>query len=80
MGYLVDTLRKHGYVDLEKDAADGRAKRVILSEKGEAVIAMLRRFSRELEEELAECHGNQWVTDLKEKLIQLKAFLETSRA
>lgn len=75
MGYLVEGLRKEGYVRLDLDAEDARAKRVCLTPKGKAVIEELRLLSFELEQCLAAEFGQEWVDGLRGKLSQLTQFL-----
>ncbi|MBI1178770.1 winged helix DNA-binding protein [bacterium] len=52
MAYLVGYLEKHGYVKISTDPADGRAKRVQLTNRGRAFVASLLAASADLENEV----------------------------
>lgn len=80
MGYLVDTLARRGYVELRADAADGRAKLVFATARGDAAVRHLSRQSRALERRLRKACGDAWVDDLRMKLEHLDAFLEDTVA
>lgn len=75
MGYLVEGLRKEGYILLQPDAEDARAKLVCLTAKGKVVIEELRKLSFELEQCLAAEFGQEWVDGLRGKLTQLTEFV-----
>ncbi|MCD8483128.1 MAG: MarR family transcriptional regulator [Verrucomicrobia bacterium] len=77
MGYLVETLQIAGYVTLKPAPDDGRAKLVVLTSRGEAVVETLRRLSAELEYKLSDLYGNEWLSGLRKKLAELDAFLDT---
>lgn len=69
MAYLVNYLHERGYVNLIADPEDGRAKTVLLTEKGRAVQEAALRLSKLAEERLAARMGVQ-------KVAQLRALLE----
>jgi DNA-binding MarR family transcriptional regulator len=75
MGYLVESLRELGYVDLKPVPEDARAKLVVLTSKGEEVVATLRELSAELEQRLSTEFSDTWLSDLREKLAQLEGVL-----
>lgn len=69
MASLVEHLQKHGYVSIHPDPDDGRAKRVLLTERGEEVQHEARRLSEQVERRWAEMIGEQ-------EMAQLRALLE----
>jgi len=75
MGYLVETLKRMGYVRLADDPEDGRAKLVFLTESGEEVVQRLQAMSMDLQERIRAEMGVDWLTDLQAKLEQLEAWL-----
>lgn len=64
MAYLTGSLAKLGYVVVGPDPDDGRAKRVILTERGENAVATLARLSRQAEADLARVLSQEEVTAL----------------
>jgi DNA-binding MarR family transcriptional regulator len=78
MGYLVETLRVSGYVTLETAPEDARAKLVVLTSKGEAVVASLRQLSGELEQKLSAQFSDAWLSSLRGKLTELEGFFVCS--
>jgi DNA-binding MarR family transcriptional regulator len=71
MGYLADSLAAAGYVTLEPDPTDGRAKRVQLTDKGRAAGEALVRLSAETEREFAELIGEAEMGRLRRLLERL---------
>jgi DNA-binding MarR family transcriptional regulator len=71
MGYLADSLAAAGYVTVEPDPADGRAKLVRLSEKGRAASEALVKISAETEAEFARLIGKAEMAELRRLLEQL---------
>ncbi len=71
MAYLVQTLEKHGYVTVEPDPADGRAKRVRLTARGEEVQQMALRLTRKVEREWGRLIGNDEMATLRALLEHL---------
>lgn len=69
MGSLVEYLRERGYVELQPDPLDGRAKRVLLTERGRALQQTALEISAEAERELSRLLGEG-------KLAQLRGLLE----
>jgi DNA-binding MarR family transcriptional regulator len=69
MAQLVDSLLEGGYLQVQADPSDGRAKLVQLTTKGEAVQAELLRIGTEVEAESALLIG-------QEKLTQLRVLLQ----
>jgi DNA-binding MarR family transcriptional regulator len=71
MGYLADSLAAAGYVALEPDPTDGRAKRVQLTDKGRAAGNTLVRLSAEIEQEFAALIGAPEMAQLRDLLERL---------
>ncbi len=57
MGYLVDDLEAHGYVERVPDPADRRAKIVRLTARGREVDETVREVIRHIEAQWAERMG-----------------------
>jgi DNA-binding MarR family transcriptional regulator len=68
MGYLAESLAAAGYVTLEPDPADRRAKRVRLSGKGRAAFEALVQLSAEAEAEFAGLIGEANMAQLRRLL------------
>jgi DNA-binding MarR family transcriptional regulator len=71
MGYLADTLAAAGYLTVEPDPADGRAKLVRLSEKGRAASEALIKISAETEAEFGRLIGAPEMSELRRLLERL---------
>lgn len=71
MAYLVKDLSDLGYLDIVPDPEDGRAKRVVLTDKGQAVWVALVELSAEAEAMCADLIGAQRVADLRATLAEL---------
>lgn len=71
MAYLTNDLATLGYVTIEPDPQDGRAKLVRLTERGHAVWAALVELSRQVEEESARAIGSDRILDLRRTLLDL---------
>ena len=57
MGELVDDLVCRGYLERRQDPADRRAKRIYLTEKGDATAAASKVAIRQVEEKISEILG-----------------------
>jgi DNA-binding MarR family transcriptional regulator len=68
MAYLVGCLSDHGYVKVQPDVADGRAKRVVLTAKGRRFVAAALAASERIEREVAAKLGAAAVADLRRLL------------
>ena len=79
MGYLADTLAAAGYVTLEPDTTDRRAKLVRLTEKGRAAEETMIRLSAETEREFASLVGEEEMAQLRHLLEKLADKLSGSR-
>ncbi len=71
MGYLVDDLDDLGYVQLNTDPDDGRAKLVRLTKKGEDFQRAALTVSRRLETKMATLIGQSEAKKLRELLEKL---------
>jgi DNA-binding MarR family transcriptional regulator len=79
MAYLVDSLAASGYAELLPDPLDGRAKRVRLTARGEAVLATLLRLSAEAEADIASLLGSTRASQLRGLLEAWVDALEARR-
>jgi DNA-binding MarR family transcriptional regulator len=71
MGYLADSLAAAGYVTLEPDPTDRRAKQVRLTERGRAAAEAMVRLSAATERELGELVGQAEMAKLRRVLERL---------
>ena len=65
MAYLVGHLAEHGYVKIGTDPADGRAKLVQLTKRGESFIKALLAASARLENDVAKKMGSAKFQNLR---------------
>lgn len=79
MASLVEHLARHGYLRIEPDPEDGRAKRVVLTRRGEQVQQEARRLSGEVEKRWASVLGEAEMHRLRTLLEQLYAHLQEER-
>lgn len=75
MAYLTADLEALGYVTIGPDPQDGRAKRVMLTERGLSVRSNLIGISLEFETRCAALVGEDRIRDLRATLIALAAAL-----
>ncbi|MBR0670266.1 MarR family winged helix-turn-helix transcriptional regulator [Neoroseomonas soli] len=80
MAYLVDGLAAAGHLTSTPDPADGRARIVRLTAKGQGVLAALLALSAEAEARVAGRIGERRAGKLRRYLEQLAAALEAERA
>ena len=73
--YLVNDLEAMGYVERFPDPGDGRAKLVRLTERGLAARQAGRAAVVEIEAEWAAALGEERIAELRELLLELRAFL-----
>lgn len=71
MAYLVRSLERHGYVSIRPDPEDGRARRVVLTQRGEQVQRSALRLTRRIEKEWAQLIGEEEMARLRELLESL---------
>lgn len=79
MGYLVDYLQEHGYVERVPDPDDGRAQLVRLTTRGNEVMELSRRVVKGLENEWAGIIGKRQMKQLMSSLRQLVSVLESQK-
>jgi DNA-binding MarR family transcriptional regulator len=77
MGYLVDDLEAHGYVERVPDPADRRAKLVRLTARGCAVEETVRAVIQRIEEDWAARLGQEEYRELTRLLRALIALIES---
>jgi DNA-binding MarR family transcriptional regulator len=71
MGYLADSLAAAGYVTLEPDLSDRRAKLARLTEKGRSASDTMVRLSAETEREFGALIGRADMLQLRRLLVRL---------
>ena len=75
MAELVAHLERHGYVERVPDPADGRAKLVRATRRGNEVYAVARQFVAELEQRWTERLGERKMRQLRRLLVELNESL-----
>jgi DNA-binding MarR family transcriptional regulator len=75
MGELIAYLEERGYVERRPDPRDGRAKIVMLTEKGRRGIEAASERLAEIEAELAGWMGSERLEELIALLANLRAIL-----
>jgi DNA-binding MarR family transcriptional regulator len=73
IGEHVDRLAAFGFVERVPDPADGRAKIVRPTEKGEAALAIGRQAFEEIEAEWGRALGEERIAELRETLEAIRA-------
>ena len=73
--YLVNDLEAMGYAERVPDPADGRAKLVRLTERGRAAREAGRAAVVEIETEWGAALGEKRIAELRQLLLELRAFL-----
>ena len=79
MAYLTDSLEQAGYVTIGPDPADGRAKLVILTVRGNAVWEALIDLSREIERECIAAVGQKAFDSLRQSLRIIETVISSDR-
>ena len=77
-GQIIDDMRRRGYVERRPDPSDARAQLLSLSERGQAALAVARRFHRTYEQRLARRHGADVVATVRRLLEEVVAGEQTS--
>lgn len=77
MGYLIDDLEAHGYVERVPDPADRRAKLVRLTARGCEVDGAVRAVIQRIEGDWAVSLGQNEYRELTRLLRKLIALLES---
>ena len=73
VGELVDDLERLGYVVRRPDPDDRRAKRIVLTERGQACVDAALKTIRTLEADLEELLGSAALADLQDTLGRIVA-------
>jgi DNA-binding MarR family transcriptional regulator len=73
LNYLLGELERLGYLDRVPDPADGRSKRIAITQRGVAAIAVLREAIAELETAWAQELGAERFEQLRSLLLELDA-------
>lgn len=73
MGYLVDYLEEHGYVQRRADPTDRRASLIFLTDRGWAEVREALSMIAGIEKEWARRLGKQRMEKLRELLTELTA-------
>jgi DNA-binding MarR family transcriptional regulator len=73
MGYLVDYLEVHGYVERRADPSDRRASLIFLTERGWAEVREALKIIAGIEQDWARRLGKQRMEQLRELLTELNA-------
>jgi len=73
MGELIRYLAEHGYLVVTADPADGRAKRVALTDRGWAAVDLGERVISEYDRWLEAAVGADQVAQLRETLYRIVA-------
>lgn len=76
MAYLVGYLEEHGYLKVQPDPHDGRAKRVRLTAKGGRLMNALMETSARLEARAARSMGRRELEALRRGLAALDAAID----
>ncbi|WP_433629348.1 MarR family winged helix-turn-helix transcriptional regulator [Nocardia sp. CA-120079] len=71
-GFLVDQLERAGYVQRVPDPSDGRARLVVLSERGAKMAAYANSVADRIEAEWATHLGAQRMRQLRETMARLR--------
>jgi DNA-binding MarR family transcriptional regulator len=71
MAQAVEQLEQLGYVERRPDPADGRARRVFLTDRGRAVGPVAVRAGRAVEEQWSQVVGAERLQELRQTLVEL---------
>jgi len=71
-GFLVDQLERAGYVQRVPDPSDGRARLIVLSERGAKMAAYANSVADRIEAEWATHLGVQRMRQLRETMARLR--------
>lgn len=71
LNYLLGELERLGYLERHPDPDDRRARRITLTDRGKALIPVIRDAVSEVEREWAETLGPQRFDQLRELLYEL---------
>jgi DNA-binding MarR family transcriptional regulator len=71
LNYLLGNLERNGYLERRPDPDDRRARRIALTDRGRALIPVIRRVVAETEREWAAALGKERFAQLRELLVAL---------
>jgi DNA-binding MarR family transcriptional regulator len=71
LNYLLGELDRLGYLERRPDSDDRRSKRIVVTERGHAVAAVIRAAVGEMEEEWSEKLGPERFAQLRLLLLEL---------
>ena len=71
LNHLLGGLESSGYLERRPDPDDGRARRIALTERGQALVPVLRGAVAEIEREWAAALGKERFAQLRELLVEL---------
>jgi DNA-binding MarR family transcriptional regulator len=71
LNYLLGELERLDYLERRPDPDDRRSKRIVVTERGHAVAAVIRDAVREMEEEWSERLGPERFAELRALLLEL---------
>jgi DNA-binding MarR family transcriptional regulator len=77
---LVDKLENAGYVERVPDPADGRARLVRFTAKGEALFPLAREVEAQIEREWAAHLGRRRMQELRETMTRLREITDPYQA
>jgi len=71
LNYLLGDLEQRGYVERRPDPADRRSRRIALTDRGRALIPVIRGAVAETEHEWTAALGEERFAQLRELLVEL---------
>jgi DNA-binding MarR family transcriptional regulator len=71
LNYLLGDLERLGYLERRRDPDDRRARRIILTDRGRALVPVIRDAVSEVEREWAEALGAERFAELRDLLYEL---------
>jgi DNA-binding MarR family transcriptional regulator len=71
LNYLLGSLERLGYLERRPDPNDGRARRIVLTDRGRSLVPVVRNAVRDVEREWADELGRERFTELRELLLEL---------
>jgi DNA-binding MarR family transcriptional regulator len=79
LNYLLGQLEQLGYLERRRDPHDQRGKRIVVTERGEAAIRVIREAVHELETAWAEQLAPERFAELKMLLLELNDLTASPR-
>lgn len=77
LNYLLGQLERSGYLERRPDTDDQRSKRITLTERGTAIVPVIRDAVAEIEHEWKTALGPERFTQLRDGLHDLNQLIET---